>query len=86
MANRYRGRGQLIKRLAAQVGSKDLALGILHDRGHAFKNGNLTKAGQARDDMTSRERALDRASKASGRPTSDYKYSSKTNRTKLKDQ
>lgn len=83
VTQKYRGRHQLIKRLSAQVGDKALALDILESRGHA-KDGKLTPAGKQRDAMTSRERAIDRASKASGKPTSDFKYSYKTNRATLK--
>lgn len=79
----FRGRHQLIKRLSAQVGSKDLALGILEARGHA-KDGHLTASGKRRDAMTSRERAIDRAAKASGHSTLDYKYNYKNNRATLK--
>lgn len=84
MVQSYSGRHQLIKRLTLQVGDKDLAKGILKDRGHMFKNGNLTAAGKQRDAMTARERALDRAAKASGHSKTDFKYDAKSNSTRLK--
>ena len=48
------------------------------------KEGKLTKKGKKRNSMTAAERAKDRASKASGRPASDYKYNVKTNSATLK--
>lgn len=82
---KHMGRGEIIDRLAAQVGSKQLALSILRKRGHVDENGDLTKAGKARDKMTAKERAIDRASKTSGNKASRYKYDPKTNRATLKD-
>lgn len=55
------------------------------------KSGNLKKGtteptakGVRRGNMTAGQRAIDRASKASGKSPSKYKYSSKTNRATLK--
>jgi hypothetical protein len=45
---------------------------------------NLTKEGKKRESMSAAERAIDRASKYSGRDARDYVYSSKTNRATLK--
>lgn len=84
VTQKHKGRNRLIKRLAAQVGSKQLALNILKKRGQVNKNGKLTAKGKARDKMTAAERAKDRASKKSGKPTSKYKYNSKTNTATLK--
>lgn len=81
---KHMGRGELIDRLAAQVGSKAKALAILKRRGHVDIEGRLTAAGKARDKMTARERAIDRARKKSGRPTSQYTYNPRTNQAKLK--
>ena len=82
---KYMGRYQLVKRLAAQVGDKETAIGILQKRGQLEADGKtLTKAGQKRDNMTARERALDRATKESGRTPSEYKYDPKTNRATLR--
>jgi len=81
---KFMGAGQLINRLAAQVGSKDLAISILQKRGHVDAKGNLTAAGKARDSMTAEERALDRASKKEHHPTEAFKYNPKTNRATLK--
>jgi len=44
----------------------------------------LTTKGEVRNEMTASERAKDRASKASGRPVGDLKYSPKTNRATVK--
>ena len=81
---KHMGRGQLIDRLAAQVGSKEKALLILKRRGQVDSKGKLTAKGRARDAMTAEERAKDRAAKKSGRRTSDFNYNPRTNRTKLK--
>lgn len=81
---KHTGRGSLVKRLAAQVGSKPLAENLLKQRGHMTKGGKLTAAGKKRDAMTAEERAKDRASKRSGRPTKDFKYDVKTNRATIK--
>jgi hypothetical protein len=77
---KFMGKFQLIDRLSAQVGSRDKALDILKKRGHVDANGKLTAAGRERDAMTAEERALDRASKASGAPKAAFIYSPKTNR------
>lgn len=81
---KFMGAGQLIDRLAAQVGSKDMAIGILQKRGHVDAKGNLTTAGKARDSMTAEERALDRSAKKQQRPAKAFKYDPKTNRATLK--
>jgi len=44
----------------------------------------LTKKGLARDAMTAQERAIDRASKGSGRNKTEYVYNPRTNRATLK--
>lgn len=81
------GRHQLIKRLTAQVGSKELATHLLQKQGYLKEDGKtLTAAGVKRDNMTAKERALDRAAKRSGRATTEYKYDPKTNRATLKKQ
>ncbi len=85
MGQKHTGRNDLIDRLASQVGSRDMAVGILRDRGQMEKDSEkLTAAGEARNRMTAEERAKDRASKLSGKPTSKYNYSLKTNRATLK--
>ncbi len=81
---KFMGAGQLIDRLAAQVGSKDMAIGILQKRGHVDAKGNLTAAGQARNAMTAEQRAVDRASKKEDRPAKAFKYNPATNRATLK--
>lgn len=83
---KFMGRGQLVKRLSAQVGSKQLAVNLLKQRGDLKADGKtLTEKGQKRNKMTAEERAKDRASKSSGKPTSAYKYNPRTNRATLKD-
>lgn len=81
---RFMGRGQLVDRLMAQVGSKSLAIGILKKRGDMTDSGELTLKGRKRNNMTAEERAKDRASKASGKPGSSFIYNPRTNTTKLK--
>jgi hypothetical protein len=75
----FMGKGQLIDRLTAQVGSRELALSILEKRGHVDAKGNLTAAGLERDAMTAEQRAKDRASKRTGKPPSAFSYNPKTN-------
>ena len=82
---KFMGRGQLVDRLAAQVGSKDTAIAILKKRGQMNEDGTLTAAGQKRNAMTAEERAKDRAAKRTGHPVKDFKYSARTNRATLKD-
>ena len=77
---KFMGRKQLINRLSAQVGSRDMALGILKKRGHVNAKGELTAKGRARDAMTAEARALDRASKKADAPKSAFTYNPKTNR------
>ena len=87
MANntqKHMGKNKLVKRLAAQVESKSLAVSLLRKRGDMKADGTLTTKGKARNKMTARQRAIDRASKRSGRPKSDYKYNANTNRATLK--
>lgn len=83
VTQKHLGRNSLIDRLSAQVGGKEKALGILKKRGHVDKDGKLTAKGRARDKMTAAERAIDRASKTSGKSKSRYKYNPKTNRATL---
>ena len=75
---KFMGRGQLVPRLIAQVGSKNFAMNLLKQRGDMDANGNLTAAGQERNNMTAEERALDRDN--DGRPRT---YDPTTNSTKL---
>ena len=79
------GKGQLIDRLSAQVGSRSLAINILKKRGDIKADGKtLTVHGKKRNAMTAEERAKDRASKATGKPASGFTYNASTNRTKKK--
>jgi hypothetical protein len=80
----HMGRGSLIERLAAQVGSKSFAVSLLKKRGDLTPSGELTPKGRQRDAMTAEERAIDRASKESGRAASEYTYDPTTNRATLK--
>jgi hypothetical protein len=77
------GRNSLIDRLSAQVGSKSFAIALLKKRGDLTPSGELTAKGMQRNKMTAEERAIDRASKESGRPASDYTYDPTTNRATL---
>jgi hypothetical protein len=82
---KHTGRGDLVDRLASQVGSRDLAIELLRKRGQMEAGSEtLTAAGEARNKMTAEERAKDRAAKLSGKPASKYNYSVKTNRATLK--
>jgi hypothetical protein len=77
------GRNQLVKRLAAQVGSKSFAISLLKKRGDLTSSGGLTTKGSKRNAMTAEERAIDRASKESGKSKTQYTYNAKTNRATL---
>ncbi len=84
-SQKYMDRKQLLKRLASQVGSTKLAIGILIKRGDMKPDGKtLTEQGKKRNDMTAAERAMDRAAKQSKRKPSEYKYNPYTNRATLK--
>lgn len=77
----HTGRGQLIDRLASQVGSRKAAIEILIKRGRLEKDGKtLTPAGMIRNSMTAEERAKDRASKRTGISPDNFKYNPRTNR------
>lgn len=78
------GRNSLIDRLSAQVGSKSFAISLLKKRGDLTPSGELTAKGMQRNKMTAEERAIDRASKKSGKPASEYTYDPTTNRATLK--
>lgn len=80
----YMGRNQLIDRLAAQVGNRDMAVKILQKRGMLQPGTEtLTEKGKLRNAMTAEERAIDRAVKLSGKHKSEYIYNPKTNNVKL---
>jgi hypothetical protein len=82
---KFMGKNQLVNRLAAQVKSKPLAVNILKKRGDLKADGKtLTAKGRKRDNMTAKERAIDRAVKRSGNKASEYKYNPRTNRATLK--
>jgi len=49
-----------------------------------YSNGKLTPKGEARNRMTAEERAKDRASKATGKPTSAFTYNPRTNIAKVR--
>lgn len=80
----------LFDRLTSQLATKGVAnprgeaRSILVARGHMHPNGELTAEGQKREALGADGRAKDRASKLSGHSPDEYKYSSKTNRVKLK--
>ena len=80
----YLDKGQLINRLTAQVGDKAKAIEILQKRGHLEADGKtLTEAGMERNLMSSSERAIDRASKSTGKPANYFYYDPFTNSAKL---
>lgn len=84
---KFMGKNQLVDRLAAQVGSREMAIGILQKRGQMHPGTEtLTAAGQARNAMSAEERAKDRASKATGKKPAAFKYDPKTNRATQKRQ
>jgi hypothetical protein len=60
-----------------------MAAALLQKRGQLI-GGKLTSKGKARQALGAGGRAKDRASKKSGKKTSDYKYNAKTNRATLK--
>lgn len=79
------GKGQLVDRLTAQVGSRSLAINILKKRGDIKADGKtLTEHGKKRNAMTAEQRAKDRASKETGLPPGSFIYNASTNRTKKK--
>ncbi len=81
----HMGRGQLINRLASQVGDRKKALDILVKRGHVVPGtSKLTPTGIIRNNMTAEERAIQRAAKGSGKFTGMYQYDPKTNKATLK--
>jgi len=80
----HMGRNSLVDRLAAQVRSKSFAIALLKKRGDLTASGELTAKGKSRDAMTAEERAIDRASKESGKSASEYTYDPTTNRATLK--
>jgi len=80
---------RLVSQLRAKGKSKSSAFAIATSA--LQKSGNLKKGtqtatakGKRRGSMTPSERAKGRASKVSGKSTSKYKYSKKTNRATLK--
>lgn len=86
MTQKHIGRNDLIDRLTAQVGgNREMAVQILRDRGHIEPNSEaFTAGGAVRNQMTAEERAKDRQSRISGKPTTAFKYNLKTNRATLK--
>jgi len=85
VSQKYTGRGQLINRLASQVGSREMAIGLLIKRGDLKSDGKtFTPKGLRKNAMTAAERAIVRAKKSSGHSASEYKYDKETNRATLK--
>lgn len=74
------GKNNLLDRLANQVGNIELAKSLLIKRGHMNVDGTLTNAGIQRNNMSAEERAIDRASKRSGKPDWNYSYDFNTNK------
>ena len=83
--------GKLLDRLTSQLKSQGYenprasAILFLRKQGSMKEDSlELTNKGKARESMTAEERAIDRASKKSGRDPEDYEYDSKTNRATLR--
>ena len=77
-------KGQLIDRLASQVGDRATAIAILQKRGHLAADGKtLTPEGQRRNSMSSAERAIDRECRKTGKQANDFYYDQFTNNAKL---
>ena len=77
---KFMGRGMLLDRLTAQVGSVASAKAILMKRGQMDSTGKFTAKGEARNRMTAAERAIDRASKSTGKAKTSFMYDPRTNR------
>ena len=80
---------RLVSQLKAKGMSEKAAYAIatkqLQKSGNLKKGSNkATAKGAKRGKMTAGQRAIDRASKTSGKPKSAYKYNAKTNRAVLK--
>jgi len=85
ITQKFMGRGQLINRLSAQVGSKEKAIKILQNRGHLMADGKtLTEEGKRRDRMTAEERSNDREARKSGELANMFIYNPMTNTSKRK--
>jgi hypothetical protein len=83
----------ILKRLTQQIkdnspGVKDpeaAAIAALRRYGSMEKDSiKLTEGGKIRNEMSPGDRAIDRASKRSGHPTTAYNYDAKTNAATLK--
>jgi hypothetical protein len=82
---KFMGRGQLIDRLTAQMGSRDAAVSMLIKRGHLKPDGKtFTPEGAARNRMTAEERAIDRTATRLRKSTGQFVYDPTTNTAKLK--
>jgi len=85
ITQKFMGKGQLINRLSAQVGSREKAVRILQNRGHLMADGKtLTEEGKRRDRMTAEERSNDREAKKSGESANMFIYNPMTNTSKRK--
>ena len=92
VTQKFMGANQLVDRLREQLRTQknppaDLegaVRSILQSRGHMDQHGKLTKEGRQRNAMTAEERALDRASKKTGKNPSAFKYHPSTNRATLR--
>lgn len=76
---------QIRKRGVSSADSRRIAQSVLTARGH-LKPGTLkaTKAGEIRGNMGAADRAIARASKATGKPRGSFKYKRLTNSAILK--
>ena len=76
---------QLVAKGKSKKAARAIAVKALQKSGN-LKRGStkVTAKGKRRGAMTPGQRAIDRASKRSGRPKADYKYTASTNRATLK--
>lgn len=80
----------LLDRLTRQLasrgvkGARGMAAALMKKRGQMTKDGKLTSEGKKRQAMGNDGRAIDRASKKSGKSKSSYKYNPKTNKATIK--
>ncbi len=82
---KFMGAGEMLQRLAAQVGSHDAAVKILQQRGHLKEDGKTwTDEGARRNAMTAEQRAIDRAVQRTGKSPDSFKYDPRTNKANLR--
>jgi hypothetical protein len=79
----FTGKGELINRLASQVGGKQKAISILQKRGHLMADGKtFTQEGMKRNSMSAAERAIDRTAKRLKKSPEDLEFDRFSNTAK----